>query len=92
MVENYLGENGLKHVHFHLSGISYTPKGEKAHIPMYQSQQQFVDLFHAFISFGLAGSIAVEAPEPFHTADALHFQALYRHLLNPTHPNNETEE
>jgi len=92
MLESYLGERGLKQVHFHLSGIAYTPKGEKAHIPMYESPQRFVDLLQAFIAFGLAGTVGIEAPEPFHTADALHFQALYRHLLNPIHAAQETED
>ena len=59
---------------------------------MFESPHRFVDLLLAFIAFGLAGTVGIEAPEPFHTADALHFQALYRHLLNPIHAAQETED
>lgn len=80
LVEAMLGEAGLKHVHFHMSGISYTPKGEKAHIPLMTCEQHYVDLFEAFVDYGVAGTIGIEAPDPFHTADALSLQALYRYL------------
>lgn len=76
-----LGDEGLKRVHFHLSGIAYTPKGEKMHLPLNEADLRYRDLLQAFIDFGLAGTCAVEAPEPFHTADALVFQATYRRLL-----------
>jgi deoxyribonuclease-4 len=79
LVGEQLGEHGLKQVHFHISGIDYTPKGERAHIPMYQSVQRFPELFDLFVEYELAGTVGVEAPEPFHTADALTMQALYRH-------------
>lgn len=76
-----LDDEGLKRVHFHLSGIAYTPKGEKMHLPLNEADLRYRDLLQAFIDFGLAGTCAVEAPEPFHTADALVFQATYRRLL-----------
>jgi hypothetical protein len=38
-------------------------------------------LLQAFVDFGVEGTAAVEAPEPFHTADALTFQATYRRLI-----------
>lgn len=76
-----LGEEGLKRVHFHLSGIAYTPKGEKMHLPLNEADLRYRELLQAFVDFDLAGTCAVEAPEPFHTADALVFQATYRRLL-----------
>lgn len=79
-VGEILGAEALKKMHFHISGISYTKKGERAHIPMLESQQAFETLFQTFIDYGVAGTVGVEAPHPFHTADALTFQALYRHL------------
>jgi deoxyribonuclease-4 len=75
-----LGERGLKNVHFHLSGISYTAKGEKAHLPLNEADLRYRDLLQAFVDFGVEGSAAVEAPEPFHVADCLTFQATYRRL------------
>ena len=80
MITDMLGEAGLKRVHCHMSGIDYTPKGERAHIPLITSEQRYMELFQAFVDYGLEGTIAVEAPAPFHTADALALQALYRFL------------
>ncbi len=76
-----LGEAGLKTMHFHISGIAYTPKGEKSHIPLNEADLRYRELLQAFIDFGVEGTAAIEAPEPFHTADALTFQATYRRLI-----------
>jgi deoxyribonuclease-4 len=76
-----LGDEGMKRLHFHISGIDYTSKGEKAHVPLNEADIRYRDLLQAFIDFGVAGTAGIEAPEPFHTADALTFQATYRRLL-----------
>jgi deoxyribonuclease-4 len=81
-VKDVLGAKGLQKLHFHLSGIAYTPKGEKAHVPLNEADLRYRELVQAFIDFGVAGVAAVEAPLPFHTADALTFQATYRRLLD----------
>ncbi len=75
-----LGDAGLKTLHCHLSGIAYTAKGEKAHLPLNEADMRYRELLQALIDCAAAGSIAVEAPEPFHTADALTIQATYRRL------------
>ena len=75
-----LGEAGLKRLHCHLSGIAYTPKGEKEHLPLNEADLRYRDLLQAFLDFGVEGTCGVEAPEPFHTADALVLQATYRRL------------
>ncbi len=74
-----LGDDAYKQVHFHMSGISYTKKGEKSHIPLFECEQHYADLFELFVEYELAGTIGIEAPEPFHTADALTLQAIYRY-------------
>lgn len=79
-VGEHLSADALQRMHFHISGIAYTAKGEKAHIPMLESEQRFFDLFEVFVEYGIAGTVGVEAPHPFHTADALSFQGLYRLL------------
>lgn len=79
-VAEMLGDDALKRVHFHMSGISYTKRGEKAHIPLYQCEQTYADLFAAFVDYDVEGTIGIEAPHPFHTADALTLQAIYRQL------------
>lgn len=80
-VRDMLGEEGLKTLHFHMSGIAYTAKGEKAHIPLIEADLRYRDLLDAFIAHGVAATVGVEAPEPFHVADALLLQATYRHLV-----------
>ena len=76
-----LGDEGLKRMHFHISGIAYTAKGEKEHLPLNEADLRYRELLQAFVEFGVEGTAAIEAPEPFHTADALTFQATYRRLL-----------
>ncbi len=79
-VQAALGDEGMKTLHFHLSGIAYGPKGEKEHVPLNEADIRYRDLLQAFIDFKVGGTAAVEAPIPFHTADALTMQATYRHL------------
>lgn len=78
--KSVLGEEALKKVHFHLSGIDYTAKGERAHLPLNEADIKYRELLQAFVDFGVEGTAGVEAPEPFHVADALTFQATYRRL------------
>ncbi len=80
-VKATLGDRGLKHLHCHLSGIEYTAKGEKRHIPLNQADILYRELMQALVDFEAAGVIAVEAPEPFHGSDCLTIQATYRHVL-----------
>ncbi len=80
-VKDNLGDRGLKHLHCHLSGIEYTAKGEKRHIPLNQADILYRELMQALVDFEAAGVIAVEAPEPFHVSDCLTIQATYRHVL-----------
>ncbi len=75
-----LGEDGLHRLHFHMSGIAYTAKGEKEHLPLNEADLRYRDLLRAWVDCGAAGTCAVEAPQPFHTADALTIQATYRRL------------
>ena len=81
-----LGEDGLQNLHFHLSGIAYTAKGEKAHLPLNEADLHYRELLQAFVDYGVAGTCADEAPQPFHTADALTLQATYRRLLSADVP------
>jgi deoxyribonuclease-4 len=81
-VKQTLGEDGLHRLHFHMSGIAYTSKGEKEHLPLNEADIRYRELIQAFVDYGVAGTCAVEAPMPFHTADALTIQATYRRLLD----------
>ncbi|MGQ9848609.1 MAG: TIM barrel protein [Aggregatilineaceae bacterium] len=80
-VEETLGERGLHNFHAHLSGIAYGPRGERYHLPLNEADLRYRDLLQALIDRGVQGTVGVEAPEPFHVADALTLQATYRRLL-----------
>lgn len=80
MVRKYLGDDGLKRMHSHMSGIAYSKKGEREHLPLNEADLRYRDLLQAFVDYGVAGTIGVEAPLPFHVADALTLQATYRRL------------
>jgi deoxyribonuclease-4 len=79
-VEDGLGRRGLETLHLHLSGIEYGAKGERQHIPLNESDFAYRELLQALIDVDARGTIGVEAPEPFHVADALTLQATYRRL------------
>jgi deoxyribonuclease-4 len=80
-VERGLGRAGLENLHIHLSGIKYGAKGEQCHLPLNEADMKYRELLQALVDFDVKGSIAVEAPEPFHVADALTIQATYRRLV-----------
>lgn len=84
LMRDRLGEEALKRVHFHISGIDYSAKGERNHVPLNEADLKYRELLQAFVDFGVEGTAAIEAPEPFHTADALVFQATYRRLISLT--------
>jgi endonuclease IV len=52
----------------------------KRHLPLNRADMQYQALLQALIDFDAAGTIAIEAPEPFHVADCLTIQATYRQL------------
>jgi deoxyribonuclease IV len=89
---NLIGEKGLKRLHFHMSGIAYTAKGEKEHVPLNEADIRYRDLLQAFIDFGVAGTVGVEAPIPFHVADALTLQATYQRLIDLKEGDTEMEQ
>jgi deoxyribonuclease-4 len=57
-----LGKKALKHLHIHLSGIEYGPKGEKNHLPVAESDLKLNFLFKALNEFGCKGRILCESP------------------------------
>lgn len=80
LVKQGLGREGLESLHIHLSGIAYGEKGERHHLPLNEADMRYRELLQALIDFEAKGVIAVEAPDPFHVADALTLQATYRRL------------
>lgn len=91
-VENNLGRFGLENMHCHLSGIEYNEKGERYHIPLNEADMRYIELIQAMVDFGVKGSVAAEAPLPFHVADALTMQATYRRLYDRKYGKEEATE
>ncbi len=57
-----MGEKELKHLHVHLSGIAYGPKGEKEHLKLKEADLDLKALFRALKDRGCAGRILCESP------------------------------
>ncbi len=90
-VKDILGEAGLKNLHFHMSGIEYTLKGEKNHVPLNEADFRYRELLQAWLDYGVEGTVAVEAPLPFHVADTLTIQATYKRLWDAQYGDKKEE-
>jgi deoxyribonuclease IV len=73
---NALGENALHRLHIHLSGIEYSAKGEKNHLPLAESDLQIIELFRALKEFRCQGRILCESP--ILEEDALYMQRIWQ--------------
>jgi deoxyribonuclease-4 len=62
MYARSLGEESLKRLHCHLSGIDYGPKGEKNHLVFEEADLDLGALFRALKDFKCAGRILCESP------------------------------
>ncbi len=61
-IENTLGAGALKKMHIHLSGIEYSAKGEKNHLPLKESDFNLVDLIDVLVKRKCSGRIMCESP------------------------------
>ena len=75
LYRNNLGEPAMQHLHIHLSGINYGPKGEKNHLVMEEADLDFRNLMRALRDSGGQGRIMCESPVL--EVDALKFKALW---------------
>ncbi len=73
-----LGGNALKHMHIHLSGIEYSEKGERNHLPLKESDFDLLGLFRALKFSGCGGRILCESPAM--EDDALYMQNTWESL------------
>ena len=78
LVAKALGENMLKRLHIHLSGIEYGSKGEKNHLPIAESDFKLADLFRALHTFNAGGRILCESPVM--EADALYMKNVWQEI------------
>jgi len=70
-----LGDKAMEHMHIHLSGINYGPKGEKNHLIIEEADLNFMELMHALHSSAVKGRIMCESPVL--EVDALKFKNLW---------------
>ena len=60
--QSALGEESLKRLHIHLSGIEYGPKGEKNHLPIPESDLDISAILQVLKDNDCAGRILIESP------------------------------
>jgi deoxyribonuclease-4 len=77
---NILGQEALHRLHIHLSGIEYSPKGERKHLPLAEADLDLKVLFRALHEFGCQGRILCESPEM--EEDALKMQVIYSEIVD----------
>jgi deoxyribonuclease-4 len=74
---NALGDQALQNLHTHLSGIEYSSKGEKNHLPVERSDLDLDALLRALKDFKCRGHIFTESPEEHLEGDALIAQKIW---------------
>jgi deoxyribonuclease IV len=74
----HLGADALYSLHIHLSGIEYSEKGERNHLPLKESDLKIVDLIKALKISGCQGRILCESPVM--EEDALYMQEIWNSL------------
>ena len=57
-----LGDDALRRLHIHLSGIAYGAKGERNHLPISEADLDVKAIFRALADFHAAGRIMCESP------------------------------
>lgn len=78
LIQDNLGERALKEQHIHLSGIEYGPKGEKQHLPLVETELNYLGILQALVDFEVAGWLTCESP--ILEEDALILQDTYEQL------------
>ncbi|WP_032121625.1 TIM barrel protein [Clostridium amazonitimonense] len=74
-----LGEDGIKDMHIHLSGINYGLKGEKNHLPFEESDFNYKACLKAFADYDVKGCVICESP--ILEKDALLLKSFYENLF-----------
>jgi deoxyribonuclease IV len=81
LIEKYaqiLGSVSLHALHIHLSGIEYSAKGEKNHLPLRESDLHLSELFRVLKSASCRGRILCESPVM--EKDAIYMMELWESL------------
>lgn len=73
-----IGSYALENFHAHIAGIEYTPKGEKKHLMLDESDMNYKELVKALKDFNVKGTIICESP--IMETDAVLLQKTYESL------------
>lgn len=73
-----LGKPALSDLHLHVSGIEYTPKGERRHLVLEESDFKYRELLKALKASGAGGVLICESPNL--EEDALLLKHSYRRI------------
>jgi deoxyribonuclease IV len=73
-----LGSQALSHMHIHLSGIEYSARGERNHVPLADADLKLEELFRALRHHAASGRILCESP--ILEEDALKMKNLWNSL------------
>jgi len=74
-VAKKLGDDALKKMHIHLSGIQYNEKGEMKHLMLSETSFRYDDWIQTLQDFGVRGLIICESPDQ--EVDALMLRKLF---------------
>lgn len=61
-LNKYLGKSALYNLHIHISGISYTSKGERKHLNLKESDMKYQEFLKSLIAHNAKGIIICESP------------------------------
>jgi len=82
-VKKTLGVKALRNMHLHISGIEYTPKGERKHLPLRESGLKYKELLRALAERQVAGYVICESPNQ--EEDALLMKREYERMVTRSH-------
>jgi deoxyribonuclease IV len=57
-----LGDEALKNMHMHFSGIAYTDKGEQKHLILRRSDMRYREFIKALVDYDICGALVCESP------------------------------
>lgn len=61
-IRDKLGEDALQNLHLHVSGIEYSPKGEVRHLPLQESDLNYMELLRCLKEYDVGGTVVSESP------------------------------
>ncbi|MBS1266409.1 MAG: endonuclease 4 [Candidatus Woesearchaeota archaeon] len=61
-IEKGLGREALDNMHIHVSGILYSDKGERKHLPLKESDLKYKQMIKAWKEFNIKGIVISESP------------------------------